>query len=216
MILEVAVGLAVVAAIMGKAYGPAPTVIFMLCGIAATYTGYNLFRMIGSLRDPTIDVQGRLQDERRDALEYEKRLLLQGIKELEVDYGVGKVDARDYESLRRTAENRALKIIAELRRDDVQWKERATDLIASKVPGIVESPASSPVSDPPPAAAEPIVPAEADVGPERAKPAGLFDDRPAVWRPEGDRFACSACGTLNDPDGRFCHGCGRPRALETK
>ena len=214
MILEVAVGLAVVAAIMGKAYGPAPTIIFMLCGIAATYTGYNMFRMVGSLRDPTIDVQGRLQDERRDALEYEKRLLLQGIKELEVDYGVGKVDARDYASLRQTAESRALKIIAELRRDDVQWRERAADLIASKVPGIIEKPVESPPSSEP-SPGEPSPPPETDDGPESAAPAGLFDDRPAVWRVEGDRMACTACGALNDHDGRFCQACGRPRAPET-
>ena len=221
VVIEVVVGLVVVAAIMGKAYGPAPTVIFVLCGIAATYTGYNLFRMVTSLGDPTLEVQGRRRDEAREALEYEKKLLLQGIKELEVDYGVGKVDERDYANLRKTAEDRALNIISRLRQDDAHWQRRAEQLVSKRVPGLIE-PADS--------AAELAKAGEASAntdGPKKraqidtptgsaadAPTGALFDDRPAVWKAQGDRFVCTACNATNDPDGRYCQACGRPRAKE--
>ena len=206
LILEVAVGLAVVAAIMGKAYGTAPTVIFLLCGAAATYTGYNAFRLVSSLGDPTLDIQGRVRDEDREALEYEKKLILQGIKELEADYGVGKVDARDYQTLRQTAEERAVRIIAQLREDDAEWKRRAEKLLASKLPGV--------------AAAASLAPSTAESATSEPKSKvvyeppskTVFDDRIAYWTPEQGRMKCGVCGTLNDADGRFCTGCGRPRS----
>ena len=225
--LEVAVGLAVVAAIMGKAYGPAPTVIFVLCAFAATYTGYNMFRMFASLQDPTVEVQGRLRDEQRESLEYEKRLILQGIKELEADYGIGKVDDRDYASLRKTAEDRAMGIIARLRDDDAKWTRAAEKLVAERLPGMV-----APVADTPPSlpsgastAAPSDLPASAATTPAQRAPtaptrdadadlSSVFDNRPARWTTEGNHMKCGGCGALNDPDGHFCHACGRPRLQE--
>ncbi|MEL7369904.1 MAG: hypothetical protein AAFN74_13380, partial [Myxococcota bacterium] len=136
--VEVIVGLGVVAAIMGKTYGTAPTVIFLFCGLAATYTGYNMFRMLASLGDPTLEIQGRIADERRESMEYEKKLLLQGIKELEADYAVGKVDARDYQALRNTAEAKAVDIIAELKDDDAHWKKAAEALVEKRLPGMLD------------------------------------------------------------------------------
>ena len=214
MILEVVIGLAVVAAIMGKAYGTAPTVIFMICGLAATYTGYNMLRMFSSLRDPTLEIQGRVHDEDREALEYEKRLILQGIKELEVDFGVGKVDPRDYEMLKLTAEQRAIEIISRLREDDARWTKKAEALVSAKVPGVVDGPAAPAAVAPAAVAPVPYPEPTADEAPAAASADGLFDDRTAVWHVSGDRMICSACGAENDADGRFCQSCGRPRASE--
>lgn len=203
--LEVIVGLTLIAAIMGKAYGPAPTVIFLIAGAAATYTGYNMLRMITSLNDPTLEIQGRIKDERREALEYEKKLILQGIKELEADFGVGKVDDRDYATLRTTAEAKALSIIAQLRQDDERWRRRAQETVARRVPDLVP-PEPTKAKTEPSAGAEPSAPT---AEPQRAE--GLFDNRPAAWRADGDAFVCTACGATNDADGRYCQACGRPR-----
>ena len=211
VIVEVVVGLAVVAAIMGKAYGAAPTAIFMLCGLAITYTGYNTYRMIASLRDPTLEIEGRVRDEEREALEYEKALLLQGIKELEADYGIGKVDEQDYATLRKTAESKALGIIARLREDDARWRAQAERLIRDRL-GASALPASTPDESVQPEAPSRPAPRRTEAPTADTPKSSLFDDRPAAWRPVEGGMACGACGAVNDADGRYCISCGRPRA----
>src|SRR5262245_33303482 len=104
--VEALVGLGVIVAVIGKGYGPAATVLFTLSSAAAAATAYFLAKMVGALRDETLDVQGAVIDEDRERLEHEKLLLLQGIKELEADAATGKVDPDDYVHLRQKAEAR--------------------------------------------------------------------------------------------------------------
>ncbi len=200
MILEVVIGFVVVAAVIGNAYGTAPTVIFLLCALASTYTGYNLLRLVTVLNDPTLEAQGRSTDDRRETLEYEKKLLLQGIKELEADYGLGKVDGRDYAALKQTAESKAVRIIALLREEEEVWARRAEKLLSERLPELVEEREQP---EPAPAA-----------GSRRTAARAVFDDRPAAWTRAEQGLTCSACGALNDDDGHFCVNCGRPRATE--
>src|SRR5262245_28540833 len=133
LLIEVLAGLGVVAAIIGKTYGVAPTIFFILVGFAASFTGWALVRSVTTWRDATLDLTHQVRDEERDRLEHEKLLLLQGIKELEADLGIGKVDPRDYQHRRRTAENRALTIIQKLKDQDARWMERAEQLVSERL-----------------------------------------------------------------------------------
>lgn len=201
--IEAIVGLAVVSAIVGKAYGAAPTFVFVACGISVAFTALALVRGAGALTDRTLDVTGRIEDEERDALEHEKVLLLQGIKELEADYAIGKVAPEDYEHLRRTAEQRAMKIIDELKRSDEKWLEEAERLVEKRIGRVAaRADAPAPIGD-----TDQWRDEDLETRQKRVAYAPLFDDR-AVAMPEN---VCAACGTENDEDAKFCNGCGRPK-----
>lgn len=213
LVIEALVGLAVVAAIIGKSYGFSSTLVFILCGLAAAFSGYVLIRMLSSLGDDTLEVTGRLDDEQRAALEHEKLLLLQGIKELEADAAVGKVDAEDYHHLRETAEARALQIIHELKESDQRWLAEAETYVAQRL-----GRPSAAVGAEPRGEARPVEDSEAykrqslEERRKRKAFSGLFDDRPIEMTEKSeDRVACGACDSENEVDARFCIGCGRPR-----
>ena len=204
VVIEVAVGLAVVAAVVGKAYGPAPTIVFLLSAVAMAFTLYVVVRMVTSLRDATLEVTGRTEDEERNALEHEKLLILQGIKELETDLATGKTDRADYAQLRRTAEARAIEIIQALRMSDERWRGRAERLVADRLGAEVlqgrspGGPEIGPTENATTRAQRPALPA-------------LFDLTPTAFHEREGRLICAHCNTDNDVDGRFCVGCGRPR-----
>ena len=63
VIVEVLIGVAVVAAIVGSTYGAAPTVIFLTCALAAAFTGFVLVKMATVLGDQSLEITGRLDDE---------------------------------------------------------------------------------------------------------------------------------------------------------
>lgn len=203
LLVEVLAGLGVVAAIIGKTYGVAPTIFFILCSMAASFTGFMLVRSALAWNDATLDLTHQVRDEERDRLEHEKMLLLQGIKELESDLAIGKVDPRDYQHLRRTAENRAIAIIEKLKDQDSKWMARAQALIADRI-------GSGPAPQLAVAAAGPKI-SWVGVGSElalrEAADARVFDDRPVSL--DGQ---CSGCGAEAYPEARFCVACGRPRA----
>ncbi len=202
--LEVLVGVAVVSAVIGKAYGGTPAVVFLLCGFALAFTVYCSTRMLSSLQDPSLEVAGRIHDGARESLEHEKLLLLQGIKELEADAATGKVDAEDYDHLRNKAEQRAIQIIEEIQESDHYWLNKAEALVGG-------APAKAQRSKAKPAVAE--APSEnntttAVVGVEPAA-ALIFDDRPTA-RGKSEQRVCAACQTPSAADANYCTGCGRP------
>jgi hypothetical protein len=205
--IEAVVGVAVVAAIVGKTYGFSSTLVFILIGGAFAFTGFVLARMLSSLRDPTLEVVGRVANERRTQLEHEKLLLLQGIKELEADAAVGKVDQADYQHLRRTAEDRALQIIRQLEEEESRFLEKAEALVARRL--------GRPLAQASPA---PFAETEAaylgqSAEERRRRPAfsGLFDDRPVEMALLDGRLSCSACRGSSELDAVFCTACGRPK-----
>jgi hypothetical protein len=214
LIVEALVGIAVVGAIIGRTYGFSSTLVFILCGSAAAFTGYVLVKMFSSLGDETLEITGRIQDEERAALEHEKILLLQGIKELEADAAVGKVDAADYQHLRETAERRAIQIIHQLKESDQRWRSEAERYVATKL--------GRPVGPAADGASAPVVTVEetdryrTETAAERKARRAyskLFDDRPVEMRAgnTAGRIACSGCDTENEEDARYCIGCGRPK-----
>ncbi len=217
--VEAAVGVLVVAAIVGRSYGVFPTLTFLLCGAAVAYTGWVGSRMVASLRDPTLEVSGRLRDFERERLEGEKRLLLQGIKDLEIDRQTGKMDDAEYRRLRETAEARAITIIGALRASDEKYQTAAEALVtrrlglgASPAEGLDVAPSAPPeaIGDVAMAPSRPKLQAEA----VSSADATLFEDAPTPFRREGGRLVCGHCGHENDEDAKYCAGCGRPRAQE--
>jgi uncharacterized membrane protein YuzA (DUF378 family) len=216
LLLEALVGIAVVAAIIGRTYGFSSTLVFIACGLAATYSGYTMVKMFSSLRDETLEITGRIEDEERAALEHEKLLLLQGIKELEADAAVGKVDAEDYQHLRKTAEDRALQIIHRIKDSDQRWRNEAEKYVTKKLGRKVGPIAGEPRA----ATAEaPEVHREENAAERRARRAyrELFDDHPVeMHASSAGRIACGGCHTENEEDARYCIGCGRPRSNETR
>lgn len=211
--VEVCVGVAVVAAIVGKAYGPAPTVIFLVTGVAVAFTVYVAVRMVSALSDRTLEVTGRIEDDHRAALEHEKLIILQGIKELEADAAVGKVDADDYHHLRAKSEADALRIIQALKAQDDRWMGEARRLVEKRLGAGALGPAAE-------TAAPTALAAPAGAVKPRFKPTGpvaiaeLFDERPVQLHAKDEQLVCAACSTPNPDDAHFCVGCGRPRQEE--
>lgn len=211
LLIEVLAGLGVVAAIIGKTYGVAPTIFFLLVGASASFTGWAFVRMITSWSDATLDLTHRVTDEERLRLEHEKMLLLQGIKELEADLGIGKVDPRDYAHLRRTAENRAIAIIQKLKEQDAKWMGRAEALVAERL-GQVSSLVPRPAAAVAGGGALPglkisWVATHSEAARREPADARVFDDRPVTL--DGQ---CGGCGAEALSGARFCIQCGRPRA----
>ena len=134
-------------------------------------------------------------------------MLLQGIKELEADAGVGKVDNKDYAHLRQTAENRALEIIHQLKESDEQWMRQAEAFVGQRL-GVDTTNTEAAASDGEPGYQSQSL---AERQGRTAFP-GLFDHRPVVMNGQGPELICQACQTPNEQDANFCIGCGRPRA----
>lgn len=215
---EAVVGLLVVAALVTKNYGAAPTILFLLCALALGYTAWVGTRMLSSLRDPTLAVTGKVRDFERERLEGEKRLLLIGIKDLEADFGTGKMNQTEYDRLRSTAEARALEIIQKLRTSDEHWKRQAEALVGTRLPaGTGPTDAALPASQPVHVAQAPVAQAPAIQAPRAqlsAADAQVFDAEPVSFTRTETGLVCDACGFENEEDARFCAGCGRPRAKE--
>ena len=133
IVVEALVGAGVVMLVVGKSYGPASTVLFILAGLAVAMTAVFVARLFGALGDETLDIPGKTVDDERELLEHEKQLLLAGLKEFEADAATGKVDREDYEHLRKTAEARAIQIIRTLKEADAHWMARAEALVAERL-----------------------------------------------------------------------------------
>jgi hypothetical protein len=214
VIIEAAVAVTVVSAVIGTTYGPSSTVGFLLVGTALAATVTFLGRMVGALRDPALDVPPERTDTEREALEAEKAVLLQGIKELEGDSGTGKVDREDYHHLRRVAEARALEIIRQLNESDRRWGDEAEALIARRTGRATPAKAgATTVADLRPAAVASTT-ARA-VAPRVALAAahpGVFASGTTRLAPTAEgRVRCETCGAHSDADARYCTGCGRAK-----
>lgn len=230
--VEAAAGIAVVAAIVGKTYGFAPTLFFILTAVATAFAGYMIFKMGSSWKDEALDAGGKTEDLERIRLEHEKSLLLYGIKELEADVATGKVDRLDYAHLRQTAEARAIEIIHTLKESDAKWMREAEALVKKRLgtTGRAASPTSgAEKSAPVPASPSPgdvlssanagaAAQARAPLAPGAAEAANAlcFDDRPVDMISRDGAIFCDGCTAANALEGRFCVGCGRPRAREPR
>lgn len=137
----------------------------------------------------------------RAALEREKALVLRTIKELEFDHAMGKTATADFEEMRDRLRLRAVGLIRQLEGTDYRHAVER-DLAARTGAG---APASSTRAAVAPASASSAGSAVHDA----ASPT-VPADAPAAPAPR----LCASCTTANDPDARFCKGCGSPLAAE--
>jgi len=121
----------------------------------------------------------------RERLEHQRALAVQGLRELEFDHEMGKLDEGDYAALKRTLEERALAAMAAL--------ERLAAPAATN--------GAAPVSPNPGGAAQP----GSFAGNGTAAVTPEFDS--SIPHKDGVRF-CPQCGGHLDRDARACSACG--------
>jgi len=129
----------------------------------------------------------------RAALEREKSLVLRSIKDLEFDYAMGKVSDKDFAEMSARLRARAAGLMRQLDAGSSyrQAIEAEIEKRVGKAARVVTAPA---VTSPAPA----VVPAAPAAMP--AAPAAASDQEKTKL--------CLSCCTPNDPDARFCKGCG--------
>lgn len=184
--------LALLVAVFG-ARVDAPTLALAAAGAALVYALGQLYAMVWALSRPDRVAQvgqgagSFTQAELRD----EKRRLLRAIKELEFDFGMGKLSKGDYDAVIATYRLRAIEVMRALEGGVALHPELAR-LLAEREAGRAD-----PRTDAKPDAKPAAAPAEAPTA--AAEVSGPFDETTRI---------CGACGATNDSDARFCKLCG--------
>ena len=195
----------------------APTVALAAAAAALVYALGQLYAMVWALSRPDQVAQvgqaagSFTQAELRD----EKRRLLRAIKELEFDFGMGKLSRDDHDTVIATYRLRAIEVMRALEGGSSLHPELARLLAerdpahasasaASPSPATSASPAATSAMTADPATLESTAaklgvtaaPAEAVPGPAASGP---FDQTTRI---------CGSCGGTNDADARYCKLCG--------
>lgn len=221
-ILESVVVLAASFWVFDHRHNPAALVFDLLIALSLTYTLLMLIRMGRALFDPSLSPEVDLEAPEAEKEAVEKALLIEGLKELESDLELGKVDPKDYEQLKASATERALAIIRKQQAEKTHWEAEAKAQIRALLgdtefapEASVDAEASENAPSGENAEAGSNAPGEATKALNAAqnlRPAhpALFDDRP-VTEQDG---ACSGCQGQLPQGARYCPSCGRP--LESK
>lgn len=174
----------------------APTVALSAASAALVYALGQLYAMVRALSQPDRVAQvgqaagSFTQAELRD----EKRRLLRAIKELEFDFGMGKLSQVDHDTVIATYRLRAIEVMRALEGGSSLHPELARLLAEREAAQVAASqPAAAQV-------ATPVVKLEVTPMPEPGPAAsGPFDQTTRI---------CGSCGGTNDADARFCKLCG--------
>ncbi len=161
---------------------------------SAAAVGFALYRMLWPLA--AIDVREKTQiigGRTRAALEREKTLVLRSIKELEFDRAMGKVSAEDFRDMAERLRAQALGLMKQLDVEVPAYRDVIEKELAQRLG--VELGDVGVAADDTDVLSEAEDEADAERSPEDAGASGL---------------RCEGCGTENDPDARFCKGCGSP------
>ncbi|MBA3547912.1 MAG: zinc ribbon domain-containing protein [Nannocystis sp.] len=181
----------------------APTIALAAAAAALVYALGQLYAMVWALSRPDRVAQvgqaagSFTQAELRD----EKRRLLRAIKELEFDFGMGKLSQIDHDTVIATYRLRAIEVMRALEGGSSLHPELARvlaerDSAATPPASSASAPASSATST----AEHDVAAAEVEPVPGPAA-SGPFDQTTRI---------CGICGGTNDPDARFCKSCGAP------
>ncbi|MGQ0737100.1 MAG: hypothetical protein ACT4QD_26070 [Acidobacteriota bacterium] len=172
--------------VVASGQSPAAVVILSLTVVASSLVAMGVYRALAPLVFPerheaTAVVAGRAQA----ALEREKALVLRSIKELEFDFSMNKIAARDFEELSERLRQRAIGLMRQLDAGQEYSQLIERELQARLVKRVGASRPSG--------LATPAVPAE---------------EVPMSPATEMTGRRCEPCGVLNDFDARFCKSCG--------
>ena len=183
--------------LVASGQSPASIIVLSLTVVSASFVALGAYRSLSPLVHPEIDVTPQLiVGHTRAALEREKTLVLRSIKELEFDYAMKKIAKSDFEEMSTKLRARAMGLMRQLD-EGGNYREQIEREVSRRLSS---------------AEGQAFKPAE---GADSSAPEGPpFRPNPAVAVPEGQAFrpgagkgACT-CGTMNDPDARFCKNCG--------
>lgn len=175
---------ATAAVIMSRQSTPEHLVLISLTIASAGLAAAGFYRMLSPLvGDRSVAATEALSERARAVLAREKSLVLRALKDLEFDRSMGKVSQADFEEMAGRLRTRAMSLMKQIDEDGTGYRtiierELSARLAARAAAGVVE-PAVEAVP-----VAEPVLSEQPDTP-------GLC-----------------ACGTVNDPDARFCKRCG--------
>jgi hypothetical protein len=141
----------------------------------------------------------------RAALEREKTLVLRSIKDLEFDHAMGKVSDKDFAEMGARLRARAAGLIRQLDAGSSYQKAIEAEIerrVGPKVTRAADASTNSGSSAPESRDDKAPPPAE-----QIATSAPVLEQRDRKAEEKGAKL-CLSCCTPNDPDARFCKGCG--------
>lgn len=185
------------------------------CGLLALgVLAYMISPMLDrSVRRPGIARSAR---SRRDDLLKKKDFIYSSIRELNIDYNMGKLAAEDHEALRQEYMKEASDVLDELDRTAVsdlpveeQIEEAVREIRQRRDPSsgealtVDDEAAEEKSAEDEAAVDEAVVDAPAEDAPAEDAPAEEARPAPAARVQE-----CGICRTVNDPSANYCIGCG--------
>jgi len=185
---------ATIVVFLSEGQSPAGIIVLSLIIFGAAAVGaaaWRMFSPLSGIEEPSGPqiFGGRT----RAALEREKSLVLRSIKDLEFDHAMGKVSDKDFSEMGARLRARAAGLIRQL-----DYGTNYRQAIQAEVEKRVGKN---------PAAADKSAVVGRATPPHRAGAVGT----PVSGAPEAEKPVtklCLSCCTPNDPDARFCKGCG--------
>jgi hypothetical protein len=148
---------------------------------ATALVGLAVLRAVRPLVNPAEDRTVMIGERTRAALEREKMLALRAIKELGFDRAMGKLSDSDWTEMSTRLRARAARLMHQLDAGAGYREQIEKDLAARLGQG------------------------DARLTPSR----DASDDEADTRSPKASaERVCASCATVNDPDARFCKGCG--------
>ena len=176
---------------------PASIIVLSLTVIAASLVALATYRAFAPLVVPkspeTAPVVGALA---RAALEREKTLVLRSLKDLEFDFAMKKIAKNDFDELSVRLRARAIGLMRRL--------DEGSGYRAEIERQVLQRLGSTGATELSPAAAQ---------GDAVGAPGAVTDDEATGSNPGDRSLTTCSCGTLNDPDARFCKSCGNKLAV---
>jgi len=172
-------------------------VLLVLAIGSAAGVGLALYRALRPLASPDFIEQIQTVGGRtRAAMEREKTLVLRAIKELEFDRAMSKVSDEDFREMGQRLRAHALTLMHQL---DVEMPGYRAEIEKELAQRLGVDLAQHDGSDP-------------DADDDHAEAGG---DARTGGSVAAAAKACGACGIDNDPDAKFCKGCGSPFEVST-
>jgi len=174
-----ALGCATAVTFLARGQGVVTVVLLGVLMASTVLVGMAMLRTLRPLVSADEDRTAMIGQRTRAALEREKHLTLRAIKELEFDRAMGKLAESDFHEMSNRLRARAAGLMRQLDAGS-GYREQIEHDLAKR---LGESRAK--------ASADPST--ELRVGPEQRR---------------GAERHCASCSTVNDPDAKFCKGCG--------
>jgi hypothetical protein len=201
---------ATIVVFLSEGQGPAAIILLSFVIFGAAAVGVAAWRMFSPLAGEDAPAGPQIFGGRtRAALEREKSLVLRSIKDLEFDHAMGKVSDKDFAEMGARLRGRAAGLLRQL--DAGSGYREAIQMELDKRIG-KRSPAARTVLGPreDPATPRTVSGPREEPKPDPTLPQAL-SGQVAVLPSQGEKPAakiCLSCCTQNDPDARFCKGCG--------